>query len=126
MNQVLLVDDNPLQLSVREAVLRDAGLVVSIATNADSALATLRILGDKIGCVLTDHVMPECSGSQFVRRLRQERPLLPVIVLSGLAEAAQEYQGLDVTFRVKPFPPMELIELVRSCLASEQRRSGAA
>ena len=44
VNQVLLVDDNPLQLSVREAVLRKAGFQVSVATTAESALATLRIL----------------------------------------------------------------------------------
>ena len=113
MSQVLLIDDNPLQLTVREAVLRNAGFQVSVATTAESALATLRVLPDRIGVVVTDHLMPGCSGSELVRQIRSVNNWVPVIVLSGLPEAETEYQGLEVVFRSKPFPPAELIELVR-------------
>jgi DNA-binding NtrC family response regulator len=126
LNQVLLIDDNPLQLSVREAVLRKAGFQVSIATTAENALATLRVLRDHIGVVVTDHLMPECSGSELVRQIRASNDWLPVIVLSGLAEAEAEYEGLQVVFRAKPLPPPELIELVRSSLALAEQRRGAA
>lgn len=126
MRQVLLVDDNPLQLSVREAVLRRAGFHVAIATNAESALATLRILDRRIGVVVTDHVMPGCSGSEFIRRLRAENDWVPVIALSGMPEAFGEYEGLNVTFRQKPLPPPELIGLVRAALAQEACDYGAA
>jgi DNA-binding NtrC family response regulator len=126
LNQVLLIDDNPLQLSVREAVLRKAGFQVSIATTAENALATLRVLRDHIGVVVTDHLMPECSGSELVRQIRASNDWLPVIVLSGLAEAESEYEGLQVVFRAKPLPPPELIELVRSSLALAEQRRGAA
>ncbi len=126
MNQVLLVDDNPVQLSVREAVLRKAGLQVSIATNAESALATLRIIRDRIGVVVTDHLMPGCGGPELVRRIRAENDWIPIVVLSGLPDAVSEYKGLEVVFRVKPFPPPELIELVRSSLAEANRHRGAA
>ena len=120
----MLIDDNPLQLGVREAVLRNAGFQVSIATTAESALATLRALHNQIGLVVTDHIMPGCSGSELVRRIRASFDWLPVIVLSGLAEAESEYEGLDVIFRPKPLPPPELIELVRANLA--QNHKGAA
>jgi DNA-binding response OmpR family regulator len=126
LNQVLLIDDNPLQLSVREAVLRNAGFQVSIATTAQSALAILHVLRDRIGVVVTDHLMPECSGSELVRRIRADNDWLPVIVLSGLADAESEYAGLEVVFRPKPLPPMELIELVRASLACADQRRGAA
>jgi len=126
LNQVLLIDDNPLQLSVREAVLRKAGFQVSIATTSESALATLRVLRDRIGVVVTDHLMPECSGSELVRQIRASNDWLPVVVLSGLAEAEAEYEGLQVVFRAKPLPPPELIELVRSSLALAEQRRGAA
>ena len=116
MRQILLIDDNPLQLSVRETVLRNAGFVVAIATTAESAFATLRILGNRIGLVVTDHVMPGVSGSEFVRLLREENDFVPVIVLSGMPEAVSEYQGLNVVFRQKPLPPPELIQLVRESL----------
>jgi CheY-like chemotaxis protein len=126
LRQVLLIDDNPLQLSVREAVLRNAGFQVSIATTADSALATLRVLRNRIGVVVTDHLMPGCSGSELVRKIRAGNDWLPVIALSGLAEAEREYEGLEVTFRLKPLLPPELIELVRTSLEIAERHQGAA
>jgi DNA-binding response OmpR family regulator len=125
LSQVLLVDDNPSQLKVREAVLRNAGFQVCVATSAESALATLRVLPDRIGVVVTDHLMPECSGAGLVQQIRASRNWIPVIVLSGLLEAESEYQGLDVIFRAKPFPPLELIELVRSSLSRTARRGAA-
>jgi DNA-binding response OmpR family regulator len=126
LNQVLLVDDNPVQLSVREAVLRKAGFQVSIATSVESALATLRVIRDRIGVIVTDHLMPGCSGLDLVRQIRAESDWIPVIVLSGLPDATSEYDGLEVVFRAKPLPPLELIELVRSSLAEANRHRGAA
>ena len=126
MSQVLLVDDNPLQLSVREAVLRTAGFQVSVATTAESALATLRVLSERIGVVITDHLMPGCTGSELVRQIREFDQWLPVIVLSGLAEAEAEYTDLGVVFRHKPIPPPDLIELVRTSLDQAGQHRGAA
>jgi DNA-binding response OmpR family regulator len=126
LRPILLIDDNPLQLKVRETVLRQAGFQVSVATSAESALATLRALPDRIGLVITDHLMPGCNGAELVRRIRELRIALPVIVLSGMVDAEPEYQGLDVYFRVKPFPPLELIGLVHSLLEQSGQRRGAA
>ena len=86
----------------------------------------MRVLRDRIGVVVTDHLMPDCSGSELVRQIRASNDWLPVIVLSGLAEAESEYEGLEVVFRPKPLPPPELIELVRASLAQAEQRRGAA
>ena len=127
MSQVLLVDDNALQLSVREAVLRTAGFQVCVATTAESAMATLRALRDRIGVVVTDHLMPGCSGSELVRQIRGLDLWLPVIVLSGLAEAESEYSSLKVIFRAKPISPPVLIDLLRTALdKSSEAEQGAA
>jgi len=126
IGKVLLIDDNPLQLKVREAVLRKAGFQISVATTAESALALLHAMGDSIGVVVTDHVMPDCSGSELVRNIRAENNRLPIVVLSGMPEAFGEYEGLNVLFRAKPFPPTELIELVRRSLDEATRQRGAA
>jgi len=125
LRQVLLIDDNPLQLTVREAILRDAGFQVSVATTAESALATLRGLPERIGVVVTDHIMPGCTGSELVPQIRALDSWMPVIVLSGMAEAEAEYQGMNGMFRTKPFPPAELIELVKSSLEKEQNKGAA-
>ena len=115
---VLLVDDNPIQLSARQMVLSQAGLEVQVATSADSALALLRTLSqaEKIGVIVTDHIMPQATGSEFVQLLRQINPQVPVIVISGLAEAEKEYEGMNVLFRQKPCPPPELIDLVQKAV----------
>ena len=127
LSQVLLIDDNPLQLRVRETVLRNASFTVSVATTADSALATLRVLGDRISLVITDHVMPGRNGADFVRELRKANDWVPVIVLSGLAEAEPEYHGLNVVFREKPVPPQELIDLVHKTIRGNGNdQAGAA
>lgn len=116
---VLLVDDNPIQLSARQMVLNQAGLEVQVATSAESALALLRSLSQSrnIGVVVTDHIMPQATGSEFVRMLREVNPKVPVIVISGMPDAQQEYEGMDVLFRQKPCPPAELIQLVQSAVA---------
>ncbi len=120
-NRVLLIDDDPLQLRVREAVLRDAGIEIDVATTAESALALLRSeAGQNIATIVTDHIMPGASGAVFVRALREIKPQVPVIVISGLAEAEDEYDGMDVRFRTKPCPPPELIALVKKSLAGQR------
>jgi CheY-like chemotaxis protein len=117
---VLLVDDNPVQVATRQLVLSQAGIPVQVATSASSALALLRTpaLGTQIKTVVTDHIMPETSGAEFVRMLRKVNPEVPVIVVTGLAEAEEEYAGLNVTFRQKPCPPTELIALVKQALST--------
>jgi DNA-binding response OmpR family regulator len=125
--QVLLVDDNPAQLTIREMVLRRAQIDCHVATNATGALAFLRSAAgmEKIGTVITDHLMPGMDGVEFVRQLRSFNKDLPVIVISGLPDADQEYQGLDVIFRLKPCEPDDLIALVRVGLENSGRQASA-
>ena len=117
--RVLLIDDSPLQLRARKAVLRDAGFDVCIATTADGALALLRSgsVGNSIATVVTDHVMPGVSGADFVKAIRKIRPQIPIIVITGLPGAESEYEGLHIEFRHKPFHPSDLIGLVRRSMS---------
>jgi CheY-like chemotaxis protein len=123
---VLLVDDNAIQAATRQTILRRAGYSVQ------SALSPLRALelfqrsdfSREVGLVITDHIMPGMNGSEFVAELRKLRPTLPVIVISGLEEAEEEYEGLDVRFLMKPLPPDQLIANLRTLLPLEQQ--GAA
>jgi DNA-binding NtrC family response regulator len=119
MKQALLVDDNAIQLQVRELLLRKADIESHLATSAVSALALLRSEPGRarIGVVITDHIMPDMNGAEFVRELRSFNQEIPVIVVSGLPDAEEAYEGLDIAFRVKPCDPEDLIALVRSALA---------
>jgi CheY-like chemotaxis protein len=113
---ILLVDDNGIQAATRKAVLARLGRTVLIAGNGAQALAMLDGAKRPVGLVISDHLMPGMNGPEFVTELRERFPHLPVLVLSGLADAEEAYGDLDVTFRMKPLPPDELIRLVRSLL----------
>jgi DNA-binding NtrC family response regulator len=111
---LLLIDDNAVQAATRQTILRRAGYFVIAALNPTRALEQFQ-RGEfpaEIQLVITDHLMPGMSGAAFVRALRKTHPRLPVLVISGLEEAEEEYAGLDVTFRMKPLLPDSLLETV--------------
>jgi DNA-binding NtrC family response regulator len=111
---LLLIDDNAVQAATRQTILRRAGYFVIAALNPARALEQFQRneFPAEIQLVITDHLMPGMSGADFVRALRKTHPRLPVLVISGLEEAEQEYAGLDVTFRMKPLLPDRLLETV--------------
>ena len=113
---LLLIDDNAVQAATRQTILKRAGYFVIAALNPARALEQFQggEFPEDIGLVITDHLMPGMSGSEFVRALRKTHPQMPVLVISGLEEAEQEYASLDVTFRMKPLLPDQLLETVRA------------
>jgi CheY-like chemotaxis protein len=123
--EILLVDDNAIQATTRRAILVRSGRSVVIATGAAQALQMLddEELVRSVDLIITDHWMPGLNGPQFVEKLRERLPEIPVLVLSGLADAESEYQGMNVVFRVKPFPPDMLIALTTSILDPPISRS---
>jgi CheY-like chemotaxis protein len=116
---LLLIDDNAVQAATRQTILRRAGYFVIAALNPARALEQFQRgeFPEDIGLVITDHLMPGMSGSEFVMALRKTHPQLPVLVISGLEEPEQEYSGLDVTFRMKPLLPDQLLETVNALVA---------
>lgn len=122
---ILLVDDSPVQAEARQAVLRCAGARVSLAASAAAALALLADsdFRHSVGLMVTDHLMPGMNGPELVQRVRQILPQLPILVLSGLPDAESEYPQDSVVFRLKPFPPQELIRLTRHMMGDRALRS---
>ena len=112
---LLLIDDNAIQAATRQTILKRAGYYVIAVLNPSRALEQFR--NDEfpatITLVITDHLMPDMTGAVFVTELRKLHPSMPVLVISGLEEAEQEYQGMDVTFRVKPLLPDDLLTTVQ-------------
>ena len=111
---ILLIDDNAVQAATRQTILKRAGYFVIAVLNPVRALEQFRAqeFPAEIRLVITDHLMPGMTGSEFVRELRQTHPRLPVLVISGLEEAEEEYAGLDVLFRMKPLLPDHLLASV--------------
>lgn len=118
---VLLIDDNAVQAAVRQTILRRAGYQVVTALSPERALEQMKsqALPVMVRLVITDHVMPGMNGANFVRQLRASYADLPVLVITGLAEAETEYEGLHVTFRTKPLLPEVLLETVQQLIGPE-------
>ena len=123
---VLLIDDNAIQAATRQAILRRAGYYVIAALNPVRALEQFQddAFPASISAIITDHIMPGMSGSQFVREVRKFQPALPIMVISGLEEAEQEYAGMNVRFLLKPLSPDLLLSNLRYLIQQEQE--GAA
>ena len=116
---ILLIDDNAIQAATRQTILKRAGYFVIPILNPQRALEQIQSdeFPSQIDLVITDHVMPGMNGAEFVRELRQIHPGLPVLVISGMEEAEQEYAGLHVTFRLKPLLPDDLLGAVDHLLS---------
>ena len=82
--RVLLVDDEPLVRLGTAETLRDEGYEVDEADDGDAAIALAAQTA--YDCVITDYLMPGLNGVELARRLRAERPELPILLLSGYAD----------------------------------------
>jgi DNA-binding response OmpR family regulator len=113
---LLLIDDNAVQAATRQTILKRAGYFVIAVLNPERALEQFR--NDEfpapIDLVITDHIMPGMTGAQFVAEIRKFAPTLPVLVISGLADAEDEYASLNVEFRLKPLLPDNLLASVHA------------
>jgi DNA-binding response OmpR family regulator len=121
---ILLVDDDALQAATRKTILETAGHNVKVALNGQEALSFLNSdEGYAVRIIITDHLMPVMNGPDFVRTLRKSGFMLPVLVLSGLADVDTQYDSLHVSVRVKPFPPSQLLAHVQYLLTNSDRRT---
>jgi two-component system cell cycle sensor histidine kinase/response regulator CckA len=112
---ILLVEDESTVRSLLSMLLRRKGYTVLEAANGPEALEVYSCHGGRIHVVLTDVVMPEMLGPQFIARLRQKAPDLRVLYMSGYASDQVPAIGSDA-FIAKPFTSTRLAQKVREVL----------
>ena len=116
---VLLVED---EAAVREAakrMLRKYGFTVIEAKNGQDALMLWEREEQNIDVVLTDVVMPAMGGAELARTLRQRRPDLRVVFMSGYTQGTLELSSMDeaaTRFLPKPFTTDQLVGTLRDML----------
>lgn len=93
--KVLLVDDEPGLLYAFARLLRD-DYDVKRAIHGKQALDIVR--GSRIDCIVLDLVMPEMDGIEFLKTIRDEGRLVPVVILTGRSclRSAEECANLNV------------------------------
>ncbi len=116
---ILLIDDNAVQAATRQTILKRAGFFVIAVLSPERALEQYRNreFPSPIDLIITDHIMPGMTGAEFVRAVRDFDPDVPVLVISGLVEAEDEYTDLGVNFRLKPLLPDDLLASVHRLVA---------
>lgn len=115
---LLVVEDDPsLQKLVRH-ILTSRGYEVLEAGCAEEAERIGRERRGPIDLLLTDMVLPGEGGCAVARALRQVRPGLRIVYMSGYSEEMAMRQGLEPDARLlqKPFTPEALLEAVRGAL----------
>ncbi|MBI2369981.1 MAG: response regulator transcription factor [Deltaproteobacteria bacterium] len=117
MPRILIVDDEPEMVRGLEDNLRFEGYQTLSATNGRDGLAlALREVPDLI---LLDIMMPEMSGWDVCRALRQKGVDVPVIMLTARGEEVDRVLGLELgadDYVTKPFSLRELLARVRAVL----------
>jgi signal transduction histidine kinase/ActR/RegA family two-component response regulator len=125
--RVLVVDDDPLVCAGTVAMLEDLGHACLEASSAGLALALLRT-GRPVDLVITDQAMPEMTGLELARHLREAWPDLPVILATGYAELTV-VRGLDIELPrlSKPFTQDDLARGIAQAVSnSNAARSSVA
>ena len=117
---VLIVDDDPTQRRLLQAVVEKSGFSTLQAGDGDAALTiALGAEQDKIHVMLLDLVMPGRGGMETLEELAAKRPDLPVIVLTGKGSIDAVVKAMKAgarDFVVKPAAPERIIVSIRNAL----------
>lgn len=122
MANVLIVDDDRTVGGIVLSYLRRAGLEGRfVTTGADMRTALAATPPD---LVVLDVMLPDSDGVELCAQLHEDRPHLPVILLTARTEESDRIAGLSAgadDYVVKPFSPRELVLRIQSVLRRAQQ-----
>ncbi|MFO0735579.1 MAG: PAS domain S-box protein [Labilithrix sp.] len=114
---ILVVEDESGLRRVLRRILTNAGYRVLVCGTPSEALEVCRGPEADIDLVLTDVVMPEMNGRELTQRLRELKPNVPVVFMSGYTdEKLERLDVLEDNFIRKPFVSEALRAVVRTVL----------
>ena len=111
--RILLIDDNRHGLAARRTLLEQLGHKVTLASGGQDGID--QFLSEKFDLVVTDYRMPDISGQQVIRKIRQAGSSVPIVMLSGYVEAlglTEQSTGADLVLTKGPGEVRELLRAV--------------
>ena len=118
---VLLVEDEDAVRLFGARALRNKGYKVLEAVSGEEALEFIRTGEEHVDLLITDVVMPKMDGPSLIRKVRETRPDLKMICISGYAEDAFRKRldrSANIHFLPKPFSLQQLAGKVKDVLQS--------
>lgn len=122
---ILVVDDEPSIAQCTAEMLELAGFTVEVETDSVKAEARLRESPYDFDVLITDQTMPRMTGHQLALSALNERPDLPVLLVTGHSAMVneREAQALGIcAFLRKPVPRDELLNAVNDALSEADAR----
>jgi len=117
---IYVIDDDDAVRQSLEFLLKTAGYAVR---GFESAKAFLEILPElKFGCIITDVRMPEISGIDLLRNVKDHGADIPVIVITGHGDISLAVEAMKlgaVDFLEKPFDDDQLLDALKSTLSRD-------
>jgi two-component system OmpR family response regulator len=124
--QILVVDDDREIRTLLGRYLDGQGFRVSVA--ADRRECEHRLATGQFDLIVLDVMLPDGSGLDICRALRDRKPHIPVILLTALKEDVDRIIGLELgadDYLGKPFNPRELTARIRAVLRRSAQDQGA-
>lgn len=114
---ILIVDDDPEQVSNTALTLQAAGMITSVATDPNQVIPIM--IENKPELVILDMYLPGCTGAEIARLIRQEDAFVgtPIIFVSAEQEPSKQFMAIESggdDFLTKPVDPHRLAHLVRT------------
>ena len=116
---ILVVDDEPMNCTLYRGLLERLGYSVTEFLNPVEALNWLSSGEQHVDLVISDQTMPEMTGTDLSRQIRDNFPYLPVLICTGFSPEIDEdnYKEFGASgFLSKPFELAELATQIRSLL----------
>ncbi len=124
---VLLVEDEDAVRLFSARALRNKGYKVLEAASGESALDLLKNAQDPVDLLITDIVMPRMDGPSLIKEVRERRPNIKVICISGYAEDGFRKRldaSDDIHFLPKPFSLIQLAGKVKEVMGEQRAGTG--
>jgi two-component system cell cycle sensor histidine kinase/response regulator CckA len=119
---ILLVDDDEGLRRFVQRLLTEQGFLVIEAADGAEALQASSSQPEIIDLLLTDVIMPKVNGVLLAQQLRQQRPGISVLFMSGYVEKSiLEAKYPEAVLLQKPFTAEALITTVRRALSSRKQ-----
>jgi two-component system, cell cycle sensor histidine kinase and response regulator CckA len=121
LETILVVDDDPSVLGVVVTILRNANFVVLSAESGPAAIQLARQTQGPIHLLLSDVDMPDVSGPVLGETLKESRPDIHVMLMSGQRNGNLLVLNYGWAFIRKPFLAQKLVDMVTDVLHAPNR-----